>query len=549
MDPERRTTGIFRWLWLSYARTALVPLLLIEIALVVTYLVTHNIMAEANVSVMREEARNRLIGLVGDQGAVIGAKLDTVMSHTAIFRQAAEHVLANPAEPAPAEAARYASGPDGVYYTPADDGGAALFYSGHVPVGERERRKAWQSAALDPLMRQIKAASPLVMQLYLNTHDSMNRIYPFFDVLSQYPPRMAIPEYNFYYEADAAHNPDRKVVWTDVYLDPAGQGWMASCIAPVYRGDFLEGVVGLDVTVESFIRQVLDLEIPWEGYALLVDRNGGIMAMPPAAEQDLGLRELTSHHYSEAIAREELKPETFNIRRNERLRGLADEIAASGAAGVSAIELNGAKLAAWSTIGQTGWKLLAFVPEANIYAQSNALAAFFRKLGFAMITGMVVFYLGFFAFLYLRARRMAKTLCEPIVGLARMAEDIGRGNYVQATPQISVRELQTAAEQLVGMGRALGEINQSLRASRDVAERASNAKSAFMSRMTHELRTPLNAILGFTQLLAFDSERLSPEHREFVHHIEHSARQLLAMLDEVLEVTRAGTPDAGSATH
>ena len=48
---------------------------------------------------------------------------------------------------------------------------------------------------------------------------------------------MVIPNYNFYYLADAEHNPSRGVVWTDVYLDPAGQGWMMSAIAPVRARD------------------------------------------------------------------------------------------------------------------------------------------------------------------------------------------------------------------------------------------------------------------------------------------------------------------------
>ena len=52
--------------------------------------------------------------------------------------------------------------------------------------------------------------------------------------------------FNFYYLADAQHNPERKPVWTGAYLDPAGHGWMTSCVVPVYRGDFLEGVTGLD---------------------------------------------------------------------------------------------------------------------------------------------------------------------------------------------------------------------------------------------------------------------------------------------------------------
>ena len=531
---------IFRWLWRSYARTALIPLVLVECVLVGAYLLTHNYMAGANISLLREQARNRLAELVDGQANRIGEKLDTVRVETEIFRRATEHVFATDSEPAPAEAARYALSADGVYYTPKDDGGAALYYSGAVPVGETEKRKALKTAALDPLMRNIRQASPLVMQIYLNTFDSMNRIYPFFDVLKQYPPKMVIPEFNFYYEADAARNPDRNTVWTEVYLDPAGQGWMASCIAPVYTGDFLQGVVGLDVTVEVFVKQVLDLQIPWGGYALLVSRGGGIMAMPPAAELALGLSELTSHHYSEAILREELKPDAFNIRKHPLLQDIARDISSSGATGVSEIEISGKQLAAWSTIPQTGWTLLAIVPEKNIYAESDALATRFRNIGLLMITGLVIFYLAFFLFLYSRARAMAHVLGKPLGELNAIAEDIGRGNYQQTAPQTPVLELQRTAQQIVNMGKVLGQSNESLREARDAAEQANASRSSFISQMTHELRTPMNAIIGFAQLLELDRDRLDPEHREFVEHIHGSAKRLLGLLNRVIEVARSG---------
>lgn len=531
---------IFRWLWRSYARTALVPLVLVEFVLVGAYLLTHNYMAGANISLLREQARNRLAELVDGQASRIGEKLDTVRVETEIFRRATENVFTADSEPAPAESARYALSADGVYYTPKDDGGAALFYSTATAVGETERRKAWKTAALDPLMRNIRQASPLVMQIYLNTFDSMNRIYPFFDVLKQYPSNMVIPEFNFYYEADAARNPERNTVWTEVYLDPAGQGWMASCIAPVYTGDFLQGVVGLDVTVEVFVKQVLDLQIPWAGYALLVSRDGGIMAMPPAAEVALGLSELTSHHYSEAIRREELKPDAFNIRKHPLLQDIARDISSSGATGVSEIEISGKQLAAWSTIPQTGWTLLAIVPEKNIYAESDALATRFRNIGLLMITGLVIFYLAFFLFLYSRAREMAHVLAKPLGELNAIAEDIGRGNYQQTAPQTPVLELQRTAQQIVNMGKVLGQSNESLREARDAAEQANASRSSFISQMTHELRTPMNAIIGFAQLLELDRDRLDPEHREFVEHIHSSAKRLLGLLNRVIEVARSG---------
>jgi signal transduction histidine kinase len=52
--------------------------------------------------------------------------------------------------------------------------------------------------------------------------------------------------------------------------------------------------------------------------------------------------------------------------------------------------------------------------------------------------------------------------------------------------------------------------------------------------MSHELRTPLNAVLGFAQLLELD--RLSEDQHESVQQITRGGRNLLQLIDEVLDV-------------
>ncbi|MGK5173081.1 PAS domain-containing hybrid sensor histidine kinase/response regulator [Geodermatophilus sp. CPCC 205761] len=75
-----------------------------------------------------------------------------------------------------------------------------------------------------------------------------------------------------------------------------------------------------------------------------------------------------------------------------------------------------------------------------------------------------------------------------------------------------------------------------IREARDEAERANRAKSEFLSRMSHELRTPLNSILGFGQLLQF--EELPPSAAEGVDRILSAGRHLLALINEVLDISR-----------
>lgn len=216
------------------------------------------------------------------QADVVSQELQAVHSGTEYLVSAAAEVFESPVEPSPVELSRYGPGQNGSYVTLWDNGAGAMYYSGYVPIGEAQRTKAGHVAALDPSLQAVVESSSLVAQAYLNTWDSLNRIYPYFDGSAQYPPRMNIPEYNFYYEADAANNPSRGVVWTDVYVDPAGMGWMVSAIAPVYLDeptdgapappegeDHLEGVVGVDVTVETLVSGLITTQQAFDGFSLL----------------------------------------------------------------------------------------------------------------------------------------------------------------------------------------------------------------------------------------------------------------------------------------
>ena len=192
----------------------------------------------------------------------------------------------------------YGLSPEGVLYKPDDDGGSAIFVSGVIPVDEKIKRIVAFTSPLDESFKQIIKELPSVVQVYYNDEYSYNRIYPFFEVLSQYEPGMDIPSFNFYYLADLKHNPGRKAVWVDEpYVDPAGRGWMISAIAPVYYNGRLVGVPGLDVTVNKIIDKYLD-EQP---SVFILDKTGVLVAVNHKLVHLLSLPPLENHEYLETI--------------------------------------------------------------------------------------------------------------------------------------------------------------------------------------------------------------------------------------------------------
>ena len=77
---------------------------------------------------------------------------------------------------------------------------------------------------------------------------------------------------------------------------------------------------------------------------------------------------------------------------------------------------------------------------------------------------------------------------------------------------------------------------EEMEAARDTAVDANRIKSEFLANMSHEIRTPMNAIIGFTDLVL--ESALGAEQREYLGHVRQSSEALLAIINEVLDLSK-----------
>lgn len=85
------------------------------------------------------------------------------------------------------------------------------------------------------------------------------------------------------------------------------------------------------------------------------------------------------------------------------------------------------------------------------------------------------------------------------------------------------------------LGHENKELVSNLVNAKERAETASDAKSQFLAHMSHEIRTPLNSVIGFSNLL--NKTSLSGTQKDYLSTISSSARNLLAVINDVLDIS------------
>jgi len=105
---------------------------------------------------------------------------------------------------------------------------------------------------------------------------------------------------------------------------------------------------------------------------------------------------------------------------------------------------------------------------------------------------------------------------------------------------VTERNLAAVAARKVGQyAMELRNKNEQLGRALEAARSATDAKSRFLAGISHELRTPLNGIIGFAELM--HDGRVGPvsdEHREFLGDILTSARHLLVLINDILDLSK-----------
>jgi two-component system, NtrC family, sensor kinase len=316
---------------------------------------------------------------------------------------------------------------------------------------------------------------------------------------------------------------ERRYFGSVSFDNPDGRPHMTIAVAEAPPG---EGVIIADVDLGSVVDAIRRAQIGAAGYAYAVDTDGQVIAHTTnnsLALADTNLGALPQVHAALASA-----AAAYGVVTNGR-------------------DPQGAEvLSAFERVDPPGWRVFVEHPLSEAFAPIQA--AIWRT-----VVLLIVFLLVAIATSVLLARNLAR----PIEAIQVAAAKIGSGSLDQRIEVSSRDELGALADEFNRMAARLQASYAGLE--QDVQERtrelatalaeldeksreleaASHHKSEFLANMSHELRTPLNAINGFSQALRKQLfGEINAKQAEYLDDILGSARHLLSLIDDVLDLSK-----------
>lgn len=204
-----------------------------------------------------------------------------------------------------------------VFYKKENNGKSAVFVTGFVPVNQQIKNTVYFTEPLEDHFINFINNHPHAVQIYFNDKNSYNRIYPWFDVLSQYSQNTDITRFSFYYLAGQRFNPGKKEVITDEpYMDPAGRGWIFSIISPVYYQNKLEGVLGIDVNACNMFNTIPELK---KYSYMLIQESSKVISSSKDIEKLFNLPDKNAVKYVDYLSNEEVLNNQYKLSQNKNL--------------------------------------------------------------------------------------------------------------------------------------------------------------------------------------------------------------------------------------
>jgi signal transduction histidine kinase len=438
---------------------------------------------------------------------------------------------------------------NGAVYLNKESDISTVYIPNFVVLDNKEKDIIERTAHLDFIAPDILKSTKDAVANWVIDEKGFTRYYPNVMLGNILPPDYDPREDVFYKPATPKENPEKNIVWSALYNDPAGQGLMITATAPIYTKNGFRGVFGTDVVLNNIIKNITSYS-PIEGsYAFLIDKNGQTIAFPEKAYRDI-LNKLPK--------KEESRIDLTNNPSSEFSPILKQMI--SGEKGFGSIHNNSSKelFIAYAPLKQTGFSLAIVVEGTTMLKAASGLhgeiASSIQK---TILTRIVPVSLLIILLVSLISIFLVAHIVKPIQQLTVGVLEVIKGNFKHTINIKSRNEIGDLATSFNLMAQNIKQTNEALLVyNEDLEEMVrmrtaeltetnerlkdlDEQKSEFVSIASHQMRAPVTAIKWCASLLLDNPDNpLSQDSSAVVKKILESSRQLSTIIEDFLDMAK-----------
>lgn len=298
----------------------------------------------------------------------------------------------------------------------------------------------------------------------------------------------------------------QRVGFSEPFYDDVSGAYMITVASPIKKDGKIIGVTTADINIQDMQEEVKKVQVGQNGYCFLVTKEGYYLAHKDAAK-----------NLKVKISEDE----------DEDIRALGAKIVNQNQAGVSRAEIDGVpSIVTYAPIGDTGLKLVAVMPVAEVDAESKSI----------LTVSTIVFIASIIIFAVLMYMAINNRIAKPLMVLAKETQKVAQGH-------LNIEKINYGFNNEIGI--LTKSFNQMVENVRNlIAKVKNNAESVSaaaqqLSASTEQSNSAISEISQAAEQLAAGSEKQNESLQAAMKSVENNSSAVELIFSNVQGVTHA----------